>query len=126
VHVVEAPRSVEGPSEAPGTARFRTLWTAARAEFDYVVVDTSPLQAASEAPVVARAADASLFVVEEGRTGSRLALAVRRRLETLQVRILGVVVNRSRLRLTSGPDVPRPGPGPVRPDAARTAATSAR
>jgi len=52
-------------------------------------------------PVVARSADASLLVVEEGRTGARQALGAKRRLENHLVRVCGLVVNRS------GRQVPR-------------------
>jgi capsular exopolysaccharide synthesis family protein len=116
VHVLGARAEIHGPAEAPGSPRFRALWPAARAEFDFIVVDTSPVHAASEVPIVARSADASLLVVEEGRTGARQTLGAKRRLENHQVRVLGLVVNRSRGRLPSNRG--SSGPGPVRSKAA--------
>lgn len=95
VQLLGARGAVDGAAEAPGSPRFRALWPSVRAEFDFVVVDTSPVNTASEVPVVARSADASLLVVEEGRSGGRQALAASRRLENHQVRVLGLIVNRS-------------------------------
>jgi hypothetical protein len=65
-------------------------------------------------PVVAGSADTSLFVVEEGRTGARHALAAKRRLENHQVRVLGLVVNRSQVRRSRMSEVARNGKGPGR------------
>ena len=45
--------------------------------------------------MVELAADGSLLVVEEGRTGARQALGAKRRLENHHVRVFGLVVNRS-------------------------------
>ena len=104
VHVLGARTGIHGPAEAPGAPRFRALWPAVRSEFDFVIVDTSPVHAASEVPIVARSADASLLVVEEGRTGARQALAAKRRLENHHVRVLGLVVNRSRNRTSHRPE----------------------
>jgi len=101
IRVLGARSPVPGPAEAPGSPRFRALWPALRTEFDFIIVDTSPVNAASEVPVVARSADASLLVVEEGRTGARQALGAKRRLENHLVRVFGLVVNRS------GRQVPR-------------------
>jgi len=114
VSVLGARHSMESPAEAPGSPRFRALWLAVRAEFDFVVVDTSPIHAASEVPVVAGSADASLLVVEEGRTGARQASAAKRRLENHHVRVLGLVVNRSQVRLSRTSEVARNGKGPGR------------
>jgi len=114
VSVLGARSSIESPAEAPGSPRFRALWPAVRAEFDFIVVDTSPIHAASEVPVLAGSADASLLVVEEGRTGARQALAAKRRLENHQVRVLGLVVNRSQVRMSRTSEVARNGSGPGR------------
>jgi len=104
VRVLGARGPVEGPAEAPGSPRFRAIWAAVRSEFEFIVVDTSPVNAVSEVPVVARSADASLLVVEERRTGARQALGAKRRLENHQVRVLGLVVNRSDSRLSRKPE----------------------
>ncbi len=117
VHLLGARSGVTGAAEAPGSPRFRALWPSVRAEFDLIVVDTSPVNAASEVPVVARSADASLLVVEEGRSGARQALAAIRRLENHQVRVLGLVVNRSGSRGSRRP-------GSSKPEAARAKAGS--
>ena len=86
---------IPGPAEAASSPRFRAMWRTLKASFDFVVVDTSPIEAASEAAVIAAGADASLLVVEERRTRVGEAVRARRRLDTHCARLLGVVVNRS-------------------------------
>jgi len=95
VHVIGAEFELAGPAEIPGSARFRTLWQAVGSHYDYVVVDTGPVNAVSEAAVIASLADAALLVVEEGRTSLRDAAEAKRRLTHHRARFLGLVVNRS-------------------------------
>ncbi|HEY3226064.1 MAG TPA: polysaccharide biosynthesis tyrosine autokinase [Planctomycetota bacterium] len=95
MHVVGAAQELPSSAEAPGSPRFRDVWAAVRSKFDVAVVDTSPVNAVSEVPVIAGQADASILVVEERRSSLRHALAAKRRLENHQIRILGLVVNRS-------------------------------
>lgn len=103
LHIVGAAGEVPGSAEAPGSARFRELWAAVRSRFDVAVVDTSPVNAVSEVPVIAGQADASVLVVEEGRSTLRQALAAKRRLENHQVRLLGLVVNYSMTKVSRRP-----------------------
>ena len=97
VHVLAPKVRIEGSAEIAGSPRFRDLWRVLKARFDWIVVDTSPVEAASEAAVIAGDADASILVVQEGRTRLREAARARRRLENHRVRVLGLVVNESHL-----------------------------
>jgi len=103
MHVVGGAQELPGSAEAPGSPRFREVWAAVRSRFDVAVVDTSPVNAVSEVPVIASQADASILVVEESHSTLRQALAAKRRLENHQVRILGLVVNRSSTRVARRP-----------------------
>ena len=48
-----------------------------RQRFDYIIIDTPPVNAVTDATVVANFADASLLVVEYGKTSYRAAQLVR-------------------------------------------------
>jgi len=64
-----------------------------RQDFDYVLIDSSPLFAADDASCLAPKVDGTLFVVRNQRSGAR---AVREALDLLaqrQARVLGVVFN---------------------------------
>jgi len=110
VDVIGPGSEFEGSAEVPGSSRFRAMWSTLRANYDAIVVDTSPVNAVSEVAVVAGHADASVLVVEERRTSMRQALAAKRRLENHQIQVLGLVVNRSLSLISRSPE---PGRMPV-------------
>jgi polysaccharide biosynthesis transport protein len=70
----------------------RTL-AAWREQYDYVLIDSSPVFAADDATTIAPAMDGTIFVVRRSRAGAK---AVREALELLyqrQARVLGVIFN---------------------------------
>lgn len=81
-------------SEILANPRMRQFVADARAagRWDYVVLDSAPVLAASETQIVARLADTVLFVVAANRTGRG---AIARSLELLKATpLLGLVFNR--------------------------------
>ncbi|MBI4566665.1 MAG: P-loop NTPase [Planctomycetes bacterium] len=95
VHVIGPSRPFEGSAEVAGTTRFRAMWPTLSLNYDFVIVDTSPIDPVSETAVVASYADGAIFVVAEQGTRVREARGACKRLENHQVRILGLVMNRS-------------------------------
>jgi len=95
VYILGAANAMPEAPELPGMARFQDLWRKARAEYDYVIVDAGPVNEFSEVAAVASQADASIVVMDERRTRLRHVLAAKRILENLDVKILGLIVNRS-------------------------------
>jgi capsular exopolysaccharide synthesis family protein len=79
------------PMKTLTSDRMRTLIDDARAEFDWVLVDTPPIGLLPDASLVASVADSTLFVVLAGRTPYDL---IQRAAEAVGAdRILGVVLN---------------------------------
>ncbi len=64
-----------------------------RAEFDYVVIDSSPLFAADDASCLAPKVDGTLFVVRGRRSSARAAREALELLAQRQARVLGVIFN---------------------------------
>jgi len=64
-----------------------------RQEFDFVVIDSSPLFATADAGCVAPKVDGTLFVVRNRRSGARAAREALDLLAQRQARLLGVVFN---------------------------------
>lgn len=95
VDVLGASKSMEEAPEIPSLERFRDLWDKARSFYDYVIIDAGPVNLYSESAAVATKADASILVMDEGRTSLRDVVSARRILENLDVKILGMIVNRS-------------------------------
>ncbi len=92
--IAASSRAAVFSSEILASPRMRQFVAEARAAeaWDYVVLDSAPVLAASETQIVARLADALLFVVAANRTPRS---AVTRSLELLKAApLLGLVFNR--------------------------------
>ena len=64
-----------------------------RQEFDYVLIDSSPLFAADDASCLAPKMDGTLFVVRNQRSGARAAREALDLLAQRQAKVLGIVFN---------------------------------
>ena len=67
-----------------------------RPEYDFVVVDSPPVNQYADASVLANKVDGVILVIEADRTPLAEAEAAKRQLERVGARILGVVLNRKR------------------------------
>jgi len=81
------------PAELVGSARMREALAAARAEYDFVIVDSPPVIPVTDAVVLARAADGVLLVVKGHDTPRELVRRARDQLAQTGARLLGAVVN---------------------------------
>lgn len=88
------------PSELLGSQRVKTLLEELGARVDYVVLDTPPVNAVTDAALVAARADATLLVVEQGRTTYGALINAKHQLDNVGAQVLGVVANK--LRTTRG------------------------
>jgi len=73
-----------------GLDQILTRW---RKEFDYVVIDSSPLFAADDSSCLAPKVDGTLFVVRRGRSSARAVSEALDLLAQRQARVLGVIFN---------------------------------
>jgi capsular exopolysaccharide synthesis family protein len=88
------------PMSALTSERMRSILRRAAAEFDWVVIDTPPVELMSDAKILAAAADVAVLVVEAGRTPCESA---RKAIDAVgRERVMGVVLN----RLTDPRDLP--------------------
>ena len=69
--------------------------------FDYVIIDSPPLNAVTDASVLAAVVDGALLVVEQGRTSYTSLSQAKASLERVSARILGVVINKLRAGASS-------------------------
>ncbi len=91
--VVTAGASPENPSELLGSDRMHTFLEWARQNFDYVVIDSPPVAAVTDASVLAPQVDAILMVVRAERTPRRAVSHGRELLENAKGRITGAILN---------------------------------
>ena len=81
------------PSELLGSERMQALLAEARAQYDYVLVDTPPVLPVTDALVIGRIVDAAVLVIASGADKVEMAKDVKTQLVSAGVNILGVVLN---------------------------------
>lgn len=84
------------PSELLGSGRMKELMARLRSAFTYLILDTPPVNAVTDAPVLASAANATILVVEQGRTTFPALAHAKRMLDRVGAHTVGVVMNKVR------------------------------
>jgi non-specific protein-tyrosine kinase len=92
VRVLSSGPTPPNPLEALASRRFDQVLALARAQAEFVLVDTPPAGALADAAMVAPRLDGVLLVVSAGRTKRDLARRAREQLERVNANLLGVVL----------------------------------
>jgi non-specific protein-tyrosine kinase len=92
IRLLSSGPSPANPLEALASKRFDQAIALARAQADYVLVDTPPAGALADAAVVAPRLEGMLLVVSAGHTKRDLARRAREQLERVNANLLGVVL----------------------------------
>lgn len=82
------------PAELLEEDLFEKLLEAAKAYYDYIIVDTPPMANLIDGAIVARHCDGAVIVIESGAVSYRLEQKVKGQIEKSGCRILGVVLNK--------------------------------
>jgi tyrosine-protein kinase len=88
------------PSELLGSAQMNALFARFRKGFDYVVIDTPPVNAVTDASVIAANADAAILVVDTNKATYPAVQHAKQALERVGAKILGTVMNK--MKATGG------------------------
>jgi capsular exopolysaccharide synthesis family protein len=83
------------PADLLSTGRIRRVIAQAAERFELVVIDGPPMLGLADAPLLAAAAGAAIFVVESGKTRTRLAIEALNRLEATGTHILGALLTKA-------------------------------
>jgi capsular exopolysaccharide synthesis family protein len=83
------------PADLLSTPRIRKVIAEASERFDIVVIDGPPTLGLADAPLLSSAAHNILFVVESGKTRTRMAIEALNRLEGTGAHVLGVTLTKS-------------------------------
>jgi succinoglycan biosynthesis transport protein ExoP len=92
--LLPAGRIPPNPAELLGSKRFEDCVAALKSEFAWVVIDTPPVMAVTDAPIVAHIANGVLFVVGSEMTGCSVAQTAVEQLSDAGARMIGAVLNR--------------------------------
>lgn len=84
------------PSELLASDRLRELLRTLRGRFDYVIVDTPPALAVTDATLVGALADGVVLTLRSHKVTREEARLVRDRLRQADIKVLGAVLNRYR------------------------------
>ncbi len=82
------------PAELLDSRRFSELLAGVREEFDYVLLDVSPVEVVSDAAILAAQSDGVLLVLDGQKTSKASVRQSVRSLEAIGASILGTVVNK--------------------------------
>ena len=93
VDVVGMASGTSHAAELAGLPAFDEIFKQLRHGYDYVIVDSAPVNQASESAMIARRCDAVVMVLRERRTSRGAAQASRRRLAGMGIRVLGAALN---------------------------------
>lgn len=91
--VIAAGHVPPNPSELLGTVRFSGFLKGVREEFDYVILDTPPIQPVSDAAVVAAQTDGVIFVIDAQNTRKISVRRGVRSIEAVGSRVIGTILN---------------------------------
>jgi polysaccharide biosynthesis transport protein len=81
------------PLELLSSQRFVKTIDALREQFEFVVIDTPPVELVSDALAISRVASATLFVARAGRTPLPMVQQAIKRLNRADAKVLGVLLN---------------------------------
>jgi len=82
------------PSELLGSGQMKALLSRFRKGFDYVVIDTPPVNAVTDASVLAASADAAILVVDTNKATYPAVQHAKQALERVGGKVLGSVMNK--------------------------------
>jgi capsular exopolysaccharide synthesis family protein len=92
--LVTAGRIPPNPAELLGSSRFRDFLTSLKEHFDWVVVDTPPVMAVTDATIVGHWTSGVVFVVGSEMTSKHAARTALQQLEHARAHVIGGILNR--------------------------------
>lgn len=81
------------PAELLASNRMKTLLDELKVQFDIIIVDTPPVLAVTDSQILATISDGVVLVVDSGKVKIAQAQKAKEKLEHVNAKILGVVIN---------------------------------
>ena len=94
VSVLPAGPTPPSAAELLGSDRLKHVLDMLQQDFDHLVIDAPPVLGLADAPLLARAVEGSVFIIEAERTGATLARHAVNRLRAVNSHVLGVVITK--------------------------------
>jgi capsular exopolysaccharide synthesis family protein len=94
VQVMPTGGTYSDPASIFESPSFSNFLTEMQETFDYIVLDGPPVFRSAECMLLARKVDATILVIESGKTRKQIALRAIQQIEDAGGKILGIVLNR--------------------------------
>lgn len=82
------------PSELVGSGKMKAFIDALKERFEYIIIDTPPIIAVTDAQLLASHADGSLLVIASSQVEREAVIKSKELLQKVNAKILGVVLNK--------------------------------
>jgi capsular exopolysaccharide synthesis family protein len=92
--VLSAGDNPPNPAELVGSHRFKDLLASLTAHFDWVIIDSPPVLAVTDAALAAHRASGVLFVIGSEMTSRNTAMAALEQIQSAKAKVVGAVLNR--------------------------------
>jgi succinoglycan biosynthesis transport protein ExoP len=86
------------PSELLGSRRMKALMHILKRRFDYIVLDSPPVNSVTDASILASLVDGVIQVIHVAHTNRKAAVKAKEQLDSIGARIFGIVMNRLDLK----------------------------
>ncbi len=94
LHIIPSGKYSPNPTNLLQNNRVDLALGVFREFYDIVIIDTAPIGLVIDAALIAQKADASILVVESGKTPKKLIRKAKRDLEQTNTKFLGVILNK--------------------------------
>lgn len=91
--IIPAGKIPPNPSEMLSSRAMEELLKKLQSEYDYVIIDSPPVHAVTDAQVIATKVDGVVLIVRAGKTKKESVLAAKNSLEKVNAKIIGTVLN---------------------------------
>lgn len=92
--IITAGKSVPNPCEILSSDKFKNLLDQLRNEYDYIIIDSPPLDTVSDAQNLSINVDRTIIVVRSESTEKNDLMELKRGFDKIGAKIIGVIVNR--------------------------------
>lgn len=89
------------PIELLGSRRMHDTLVEAQRQYDYVLIDSPPVMPVSDAVLLSTMADGVVLVINSQKTPQYIVKETQARLDNVQARILGVVLNKMNMQTSN-------------------------
>ncbi|MEK6805830.1 MAG: polysaccharide biosynthesis tyrosine autokinase [Pseudomonadota bacterium] len=93
IYTLSVSKVPPNPTEVISSATFNKLLQTLTTQFDRIIVDSPPVLVASDAMILSRITDATLFLTRADVTDRRAIVSAIKQLRQVQARLIGAVIN---------------------------------